>query len=44
MKVNLLAAFDREKYNLTTNVMFTKENNYNTNFYKQPSKSIHRCS
>ena len=24
MKVNVLVEFDREKYNLTTNLMFTK--------------------
>ena len=44
MKVNLLVEFNREKYNLTTNLMFTKVENYAINFYKHSSKSIHRYS
>ena len=36
MKVNLSVEFDKEKYKLTTNLMFTKVKNYDMNFTNTP--------
>ena len=44
MKVSFLVEFNKEKYNLTTNLIFTKVKNYDINFYKYPSKSTPRYS
>ena len=40
MKVNLSVEFDKEKYKLTTNLMFTKVKNYDMNLKTSPSKSV----
>ena len=44
MKVSFLVEFNKEKYNLTTNLIFTKVKKYDINFYKYPSKSTPRYS
>ena len=42
MKVNLLVEFDREKYNLNYKSHIYKSETMIENFYKYPSKSIHK--